>query len=216
MNRISAPHTHCQPLMAGFPGYRPYCPYTLHPTRNGRWRAPDLAEARRLVSASSTRGERVDVWGTTDEIGVPPPVPRYIAGVLRRLGYRVKLHRVPLASLTPKTRRRIQLSVDGDWFPDYPLPSAYLPQFFGCHGGTSNGYVCDPKLDRQMLRADALQLQDSRRASTLWTQVDHELTDRAYWVPTENLHEPELVSRRVRNFQLSPVGDFLADQIWLR
>jgi hypothetical protein len=35
-------------------------------------------------------------------------------------------------------------------------------------------------------------------------------------VTTVNGHEPEFVSRRLENCQYSPVGDFIADQVWLR
>ena len=157
---------------------------------------------------------RIDVWGTTDGF-VPRGVPLYVSSLLRKLGYRVKLHLEPSSSITPEMRRRFQISVDGDWLPDYPRPSAYLPQFFSCNGGTSNGYVCNPRLDRRMQRADALQLSDSRRAAELWTRIDHEIVNNAYWVTTVNGHEPELVSRRLKNYQYSPVGDFIADQVWL-
>jgi len=113
-------------------------------------------------------------------------------------------------------RPRIQLSVDGDWAPDYPAPSAYLPGFFGCHGGFSNGYVCDPVLDRRMRRATALQLRDPRRAAALWSRIDHEIADRAYWLPTVSLRAPEIISRRVRNYEHNPLWGFIASQVWLR
>ena len=100
-------------------------------------------EGRALVDASGTRGQRIDVWGTTDELATPRELPAYVASVLRSLGYCVRLHVVPIARLTPSFRRTIQLSVDGDWLADYPAPSSYVPQFFGCDGGLTNGYVCD-------------------------------------------------------------------------
>ena len=123
---------------------------------------------------------------------------------------------MPIAHLTASFRRGIQLSVDGDWLADYPAPSAYVPQFFGCHGGLTNGYVCDRRLDRQMARATALQLRDPRRAAAAWAKVERRITDQALWVPTVNLHQPELVSSRVHNYQFHPVWDFIADQAWLR
>ncbi len=206
----------CQAIPPGFPGYRRYCPYTADPRADGAWRAPDPAAARRLVAASGTRGTRVDVWGTTDSIAVPRELPAYFARVLRSLGYRTRLHLVPFPTLTTAFRERIQLSVDGDWQPDYPAPSAYLPSFFGCHGGFGNGYVCDPRLDLEMRRATVLQLQDPRRAAALWARIDHEIADRAYWVPTVSLRSPEIVSRRVRNYQHSPLWGFIAGQVWLR
>jgi ABC-type transport system substrate-binding protein/DNA-binding SARP family transcriptional activator/DNA-binding beta-propeller fold protein YncE len=205
----------CQPLAPWLPGYRPYCPYTRGPGADGRWRAPDLARARRLVAASGTKGERVDVWGAADS-AVPTQVPRHVADVLRSLGYRVRLHVVPSSTIRPAMRRDFQLTAEGDWLPDYPAPSAYLPLFFGCGGSLSNGYTCDPELDREMLRASRLQLTDPARSAALWTKINRRLVDEAFWVPTVNIQEAEIVSRRVRNYQFSPVSGFLPDQVWLR
>jgi YVTN family beta-propeller protein len=205
----------CQPLPPGFPGYRRYCPYTVDPRADGRWIGPDLVAARRLVAASGTSGSRIDVWGTTDSTAVPRELPAYVAGVLRSLGYRVRLHRVASPALST-IRERIQLSVDGDWAPDYPAPSSYLPGFFGCRGGFSNGYVCDPALVRLMRHATALQLRDPRRAAALWSRIDHEIADGAYWLPTVSLRAPEIVSRRVRNYEHNPLWGFIASQVWLR
>ena len=205
----------CQPLAPGLLGYRRYCPYTRDPRSDGRWSGPDLARAKRLVAASGTLGERVDVWGSSDDL-VPPQVPPYIAQVLRSLGYRVQLHLAPLASITPTMRRTLQLSAEGDWLPDYPAPSAYLPLFFGCDGGHSHGYFCDPRLDRQMRRATTLQLTDPEQAATLWAAINRQLVDQAAWVPTVNVQFVEFVSKRVRNYQFSPVGGFIPTQVWLR
>jgi peptide/nickel transport system substrate-binding protein len=207
----------CQPMPAGFAGYRRYCPYTLRPHRDGRWSAPNMARARRLVAASGTRGLRIDIWGATDLPGVSAQLPGYIGRVLRTLGYRTKLHLLPYAAFSPTMRRRIQLTVDGDWVPDYPSPSSYLPPFFSCNGGNNRKrYVCDRQLDRQMRQASGLELESPARAAALWTRIDHELVDRALWVPTVNVREREFVSARVRNYQYQPVWGFMADQAWLR
>jgi peptide/nickel transport system substrate-binding protein len=136
--------------------------------------------------------------------------------VLRGLGYRARLHLVPTTRFTPSFRRTLQLSVDGDWLADYPAPSAYVPQFFGCDGGLTNGYVCDRRLDRQMARATALQLRDQGRAAAAWANVDRRITDQALWVPTATISTAQFVSTRVRNYQFHPVWDFIADQAWLR
>lgn len=206
----------CQTLVKGMPGYRRYCPYTLHPDATGRWSAPDLATARRLVDASGTKGELVDVWGATDELGVPSRVPAYFAGVLRSLGFRTRLHHMPLGQISEGLRRTFQISVDGDWQADYPAASADIPQFFACGGGYTNGYVCDRTLDREMHRATALALSTPRLAAAEWRAVDRRITDQALWVPTVNVHEPEVTSARVRNYQYNPVWGFIADQVWLR
>jgi peptide/nickel transport system substrate-binding protein len=206
----------CQPLVPGMPGYRRYCPYTVDPTRDGRWKGPDLARARRLVAASGRRGELVTVWGSTDELAIPRALPGYIARVLRSLGFRTRLHVVPFDSITNEMRRGIQLETDGDWLPDYPLPSSYLPSFFSCDGPYGNGYYCDRALDRLMARAKSLQLTDPARSATLWERVDHTIVDRALWVPLVNPLGVDLVSARIRNYQFHPVWGFLADQAWLR
>ena len=49
----------CQLLPPDFPGYVPYCPYTVDPTPSQRWLAPDLAEAQALVHQSGTFGDQV-------------------------------------------------------------------------------------------------------------------------------------------------------------
>ena len=41
----------CQILPPHFPGYQPYCPYTVGTTTTGSWTAPDLVRARKLVAA---------------------------------------------------------------------------------------------------------------------------------------------------------------------
>jgi peptide/nickel transport system substrate-binding protein len=206
----------CQPLAPGLPGYRRYCPYTKHPRADGAWTAPDLARAQRLVTASGTRAERVDVWGVTDSAYVPSDVPAYFAQVLRSLGYRVQLHLAPYASITWPMRRRFQLSTEGDWLAEYPDASSYLPQFFGCRGGTSNGYYCDRRIDREMRATAVLEQNDPAQAAALWTRIDHQLTDDPGWVPTVNGREVELVSTRVHNYEYNPIWGFIADQAWLR
>jgi YVTN family beta-propeller protein len=206
----------CQPIAPGLPGYARYCPYTLHPGPSGAWSAPDMARARHLVAQSGTLGERVDVWGVPDEGFVPPETGAYVASVLRALGYRVHLHLIPDASITEGLWDRIQISADGDWVADYPDPSSYIPQFFACGGGTSNGYYCNPALDREMQRAESLELTDPPQARAVWESVDRQLTDDAVWVPTVTLRDVELTSSRLGNYQYNPVWGFLADQCWLR
>ena len=206
----------CQVITPGLPGYRRYCPYTLHPRPDGSYTGPDLARARRLVRGSGTAGQRVDVWGAIDSPYVPRSVPVYLASVLRTLGYRVHLHLLPNATFTEAMRQGFQLSVDGDWVASYPSPSSYLPQFFGCGGGTSNGYHCDPRLDREMKAAGQLESGDLARARGRWESIDRQLTDEAIWVPTINVREVELLSKRVRNYEHHAVWGFLVDQGWLR
>ena len=91
----------CQPLLPGLLGYQRYCPYTLHPTPDGAWTAPDLALAKKLVDESGTKGDVVTVWGSPDEGAVPPQEAAYITQVLRSLGYRARLHMISFGLITP-------------------------------------------------------------------------------------------------------------------
>ena len=206
----------CQPIAPALAGYRRYCPYTLHPRAGGAWSAPNLARARRLVAQSRTLGERIEVWGTPDEGYVPPTTTAYVAGVLRTLGYRVRIHLVPIATVTQAMRTHFQLSADGDWVAPYPDPSSYIPQYFSCGGGNGNGFYCNPRLDREMQDATQLELINPARSRALWASVDRQLTDQAVWVPTVTPREVDLTSNRLHNYEYNPVWGFLADQSWLQ
>ena len=207
----------CQTIGPGLLGYRRYCPYTSQPSGGGAWRGPDFARARRLVAESGTFGERIDIWGESDLNYIPSAAETaYLAGVLRRLGYRVRVHLMPTATVTQAMRVHFQLSVDGDWTAPYPDPSSYIPQFFSCGGGNSNGFYCNPRLDHEMQQATQLELSNPRKAGTLWASIDRQLTYTAAWVPTVTPRENEVTSSRVHNYQYNPVWGFLADQSWLQ
>ena len=111
---------------------------------------------------------------------------------------------------------RLQIYGDGNWIPQYPDPSSYLPSFFGCGGATSNGYYCNPAIDREMQRAELLEPTDPAKSAALWEAIDRQLTDAAEWVPTVASREVELTSDRLRNYEYNPVWGFLADQAWVR
>jgi YVTN family beta-propeller protein len=202
----------CQAIVPGIPGYRRYCPYTLHPRANGAWTAPDMARARRLVAESKTIGERVDLIGPTAN---SPAITGYIAGVLRALGYRVRVSAIPIASITQKMWDSFQIN-EGEWNPAYPDPSSYVPSFFSCGGANGNDYYCNPAIDREMRHAELLELTDPPAADALWETVDSQLTNNAEWVTTVDSREVEITSARLQNYEYNPVWGFLADQAWVR
>src|SRR5262249_22098151 len=86
----------CQIAPPGQSGYKPYCPNTLDPGADGRWRAPDLAYARRLIAASGTEGEFVRLVGAANGGALGTSVVRYTARLLRRLGYQPETQIVPI------------------------------------------------------------------------------------------------------------------------
>src|SRR5439155_2827839 len=81
----------CQILPPNFLGYRPFCPYALDPNDAGTWDAPDVSKATRLVADSGTHGQLIRMA----EFGQFGDVARYVASVLRSLGYRVSLKLFP-------------------------------------------------------------------------------------------------------------------------
>jgi peptide/nickel transport system substrate-binding protein len=206
----------CQVLPPGIAGFAPYCPYTRTPNLRGIWAAADIGRARRLVAASGTRGERVTVWGWSDDPAISPRVVTYTADVLRRLGYRTRVQLVAHAAfdrLPFSVRRTVQL-IPAGWLDTSAY--SFVSTWFSCSGGAQPRAFCDPALDRQMLRARAREASDARAAAALWKGIDHKLVDRAAWVPLVNERQIDFVSRRVKNFQHHPYWDILVDQLELR
>jgi ABC-type transport system substrate-binding protein len=62
----------------------------------------------------------------------------------------------------------------------------------------------------------ARQQRDPAAAGELWSRIDHELVDRAPWVP---LYKPRTVTAlgpRVGNYKYHPFWNVLLDQLWVR
>ena len=204
----------CQVLPPSFPAYKPYCPYTRDPSPSGIWRGPDLDTARRLVARSGTAGAGVTVWTW-------PPFARearYVAGTLRRLGYRATAHvaspdRWGMVAYGPATGSPLQVGVTA-WGIDYPAPSTFFEQL-RC-GVADPARFCDGAIDRQIDRALALQTRDPAAADELWARIDRALTDQAAWVGYATPRQARFLSSRVGNFQFHPVWGVELDQLWVR
>jgi peptide/nickel transport system substrate-binding protein len=208
----------CQILPPGLPGYRRYCPYTLDPRRNGRWGAPDPGKAKRLVDVSGTAGARINVWVVDDDCCIPASVFRYVAVVLRELGYRTHVRvisRGALNRMSKKPNHKVPL-IPITWFGGELGAADFLQTWFACDGAETHGRFCDPRLDRLMRRALLLEATDPRRAAAVWADVDRRVADAGASRPLVTPREVELVSSRVRNYQFHPIWGFLADQVWVR
>jgi peptide/nickel transport system substrate-binding protein len=210
----------CQILPPTMPGYVPYCPYTLHPSRGGVWTAPDLARAQQLVRISGTRGDKVTVPSFQQG-----PTARYVASVLDRLGYRasVRLFTDGIASLIfqADSRDRPQLGFFG-WFQDYPAPYDFI-QLLTCGSftpgtGLNSNWAefCHSRIDTQVHQALAVQAQGLGAAAHRWTAIDHELVDQAPWVPLYTPRDWTVLAARVGNYQFHPYWNLLIDQLWVR
>jgi ABC-type transport system substrate-binding protein/DNA-binding SARP family transcriptional activator/DNA-binding beta-propeller fold protein YncE len=218
----------CQVLAPTLPGYRPYCPYTLAPSAGGSWTAPDLARAERLVASSGTRGTKVTLLMTPPLAGEPTlKISRYVVSVLDSLGYRASSKVLTNAQEAgvgdlSDSRKRPQIG----WFPwtqDQPTPSNFIEPLLTCRsfvpGSMDNLNVaefCDRRIDAQVARASALQAHDPAAAGELWSRIDHELVDRAPWVPLYNPRTVTVLSPRVGNYKYHPFWNLLLDQLWVR
>jgi YVTN family beta-propeller protein len=213
----------CQLIPPNFPGYRPYCPYTLDPTASGTWTAPDMARAERLVQASHTAGMKVTVWTTTEFPGLDA-VARTFVGLLDSLKYRASLHVVTHGDYFGQiqdSETHVQLGGFG-WFADYPAPSNFI-QLVSCKafvpnstGNINAAEFCDPAIQSLIDRALALQVTDPPAADELWATVDRKVTLAAPWVPVLNPAGIDFVSTRVGNYEHNPQWGLLIDQLWVK
>jgi YVTN family beta-propeller protein len=196
-----------QVLPPNNPGYRPYCPYTADPSPAGRWISPDLERARRLIAASGTEGQRIQVWATDRGEGA------YVTTLLRRLGYRTRLKTIPFDKYFPvilDPKNKVQIAAFR-WFPDFPAASGFInSSIFDC------AIFCDKAINRDIARARALQATDDPAANRLWDRIDRELTDQAPWLFLYNSRQADFVSSRVGNFQYNLQYGILLDQLWVK
>jgi YVTN family beta-propeller protein len=219
----------CQMLTPFILGYRPYCPYTLDPNPSGRWVAPNLAEARRLIAATHTRGTPITIWNLggydTDYTSIEP----YLTSLLDRLGYPTKvkdLHddfpQAPARFADSRTQAQAAL---GASYPAYPSAAAIVQADFACQsflpdspGNANTAEFCDPQLDAQINNALAAQNNNSPHAAALWAQADQTATDQAPAIPLNIPSNVYLVSARIGNYQYSLTAGFgvLPDQLWVR
>jgi YVTN family beta-propeller protein len=207
----------CQLVPPGFPGYAPSCPYTLDPGPAGRWIAPDLAKARRLIDQSGTRGMKVTVWGYREK----QAIIRYFVGLLDRLGYRssprlfdnYESYRPTVAD----SRTRAQIGIEG-WTADIGAPSNYTPPFacesFFPHSGRNQNLAqfCDHRIEAQIHNALATR---GPNANALWQDMYDRLADAAPAVPLVNRRTVTFLSKRIGNYQHHPGWGTLLDQLWV-
>jgi len=214
----------CQIIPVTIPGHVPYCPYTRDPTPSGQWTAPDLEQARQMIAASGTRGERVTLL-TQAPTGYPgdEPVGRYTVGVLKALGYRARLRVVnpsQFGTAIDDYRHPPQI-VTNSWIASVPSPSDWITLQLSCAARyppllNNHAEFCDHSVDNLAARASELQLTDPAAADRLWARADRAITNLAPWVPTVTATETDLVSARVGDYQYVPTIGGLIDQLWVR
>ncbi len=99
----------CQLLPPNFPGYRPYCPYTINAGEHA-WSAPDLTRAEQLAKHSRNYGRTIIVQSRS-------PLSAYLVQLLDKLGYKARL----------QTKKDHQPDIGfGDFLEDYPGAADFI------------------------------------------------------------------------------------------
>jgi YVTN family beta-propeller protein len=214
----------CQFLPPNFPGYQPYCPYTLDPSPAGAWTTPDRATAARLIKESGTSGMKVTVWSYAGFAGVS----RYFVQLLERLGYQARLRILGDTSQTgfdeffghlANSRNKAQMGAF--WTVGFASPavatSGMRCETFVPNSGNNENIseFCSQELEGRIERALSLQVTDPAGAGAAWAAVDRQIVNQA---PTIGLLVPQgvdLVSKRVGDYQRNPVWGVILSQLWV-
>jgi ABC-type transport system substrate-binding protein/streptogramin lyase len=206
----------CQLLPPDFPGYVPYCPYTIDPSRSGQWQYPNVAKARALVRQSGTSGDKV-----TLVTALGHRYARLLAATLREIGYRAQTVDLPLTQYFGRPARfyaRFQAGL-GNWSADYLTASNFLAPILECADITTSmnlGGFCSHNLDASIARALSNENVRPGVASQQWAAIDREIDNDAVIVPISNGLDWDFVARRVGNYQSNPQLGMLVDQLWVR
>jgi peptide/nickel transport system substrate-binding protein len=211
----------CQVLPPDFPGYQPYCPYTLNP--GTKWSAPDLAKAKAYMAKSGEAGQKVTV--ITDDQGVDPALGTYVASVLNKLGFVATTH-VLSANIQfnyiQNTNNKVQISIT-QWYQDYPAASDFLNVLLTCgqiHPGSDNsiniaGY-CNKQYDANVQAVLKTAVTDPAKANSEWAAIDKQATDAAPWATMFTPKQLDFVSKRLGNFTYSDQFHMLFDKVWVQ
>jgi peptide/nickel transport system substrate-binding protein len=206
----------CQVLPPSVPGYRPYCPYTLHATATATWNGPDVARAQRLVQQSGTAGASVAV--VTGEY--TQAAMQSVVDSMKAIGYQATLDVIPGIGSDPYFEY-LDHHPDAQagtvaWLAGYPSASAFagVATCAAIATGKNYSHFCDPAVDASIASALALEAQ-SRAASDAWAGVDRALTDAAPLVPLFVDSNAVLLSARVSHYEVDATGP-IYDEAWVR
>jgi peptide/nickel transport system substrate-binding protein len=115
----------------------------------------------------------------------------------------------------------VQVGAGSGWTADFPEASSFFGPLLTCAsakdptGGNYNKY-CNPQLDAAIDRATAIELTDPSEARRQWTAIDKQIVDNAPLVPIFDGVQSMFVSRRLGNFQQTPLGGLLFAQMWVK
>jgi peptide/nickel transport system substrate-binding protein len=212
----------CQILPPNFPGYSAYCPYTAGSSTSS-WSGPDLAKAKQLVAKSGTKGMKVVVNGTNDEVG--KSLVQQMISDLDAIGYNATPQLLTASVQYPYIQNSSNAKkwnvAWSAWYQDYPAPSDFLNVLTGCGSIHPNSDAspniseyCNKSIQGQIDQAETMG--QTSAADALWQKVDHEMTDQAPWVDLYNPKQIDFLSSNVQGYSWNPQWYILIDQLWLK
>jgi peptide/nickel transport system substrate-binding protein len=189
-----------QVLPSQMPGYKKF---ELYPH--------DLAKAKELIAEAKPSDRQVTLW----TLNLPPSneAGEYFEGVLKQLGFDVKLKEVSAATYFTVISNTSTPELDAgwsNWLLDYPHPNDYFqPQLSGesiMPTGNTNWAMFDqPAINAKIKRLGREQLGPEQEAE--YAALDREVMEQAPWAPFGNLRLGTFVSDRVNleNVIVSPI-----------
>ena len=147
----------------------------------------NIAEAKKLVEASGTKGQEVTVW--TNNKDPRPAIVQYYADALSEIGYKAKIKTLDQTVYFDKVGTKSTKAQTGftDWFQDFPHPADFFQPLLTTDSlqstPTSNqGFVSDPVLDKKV--AELTKEPDLAKVADQWGALDdYVVNQKAYIVP---------------------------------
>ena len=143
------------------------------------------------MKASGTAGDTVVVNGTTDTVG--KALSEQMVADLNAIGYKASTQLLSAGTEYAFVQNSANSS---KWnvgyrqrFQDYPAQSDFLNVLLGCGTIVPNSDAspniaafCNKNINSQMLQAESDEATNPAQATSLWTTIDHEVTQQAAWV----------------------------------
>jgi peptide/nickel transport system substrate-binding protein len=187
----------CNFLPPGMEGYEKIdpCPYG-DPTQKRS--DENLAKARQIVKDEGVAGQKVTVWGNTEE--QTKAVTEYLSDVLNEIGFKSEPQivdgEVYFQSIgAQKTKAQAGFT---NWFQDFPHPGNFLflvdPDTIQETNNQNFGNVDDPEIKKQL---DELDKQDLSEAASGYAALDRRLVENADVIPYGHRKLPLFTSDRI-------------------
>ena len=223
-DKLAAPV--CSFLPPAFPGHVDYCQYTAGGSVESpatAWTAPDIEKAKKLVEESGTKGQKVGIVVSDDEVN--KQMGEYIQSVLTEIGYKATLK--PISgniqfTYIQNTNNKVQISLS-QWYQDYPAASDFLYILLSCASFTPgsdssinmSGY-CNKALDAKMQKAMDLGLTDPAAANKMWGDIDKEVMADAPVAVAFTPKQVDFISKSTKNYHFSKQYKMFVSQLQVK